>query len=118
MKGAMFVGWGPLIPGREEAAREVLGEAMGYLHRLQQDGVIDGFEAVALEPHGGKLNGFVLVKGELEAISKIRTSEEFTRIAVRVQIVHSNVTVVGAYTGAEMGALFGMWDEEEARLLR
>jgi hypothetical protein len=49
---------GPLIPGREEAAREVLGEAVQYLHRLKQVGKIDSFDAVALEPHGGDLSGF------------------------------------------------------------
>src|ERR671928_154888 len=52
-KGALFVGWGALIPGREAAARRVLGDAMQYLQRLQQAGTIDSFEAVALEPHGG-----------------------------------------------------------------
>jgi hypothetical protein len=36
-KGALSVGWG-LIPRREEAAREVLGEAVQYLHRLKQVG--------------------------------------------------------------------------------
>ena len=37
-KGALFVGWGALIPGREKAAKQVLGEAMQYLHRLEQEG--------------------------------------------------------------------------------
>ncbi|HEV2861771.1 MAG TPA: hypothetical protein VGX48_12240 [Pyrinomonadaceae bacterium] len=116
-KGALFVGWGPLIPGREEAARKVLGDAMQYLQRLQREGEIDGFEAVALEPHGGDLNGFVLVKGEKEAISRLRASGEFTRVAVRVQLVHSHVGVVGAYTGAEMQSLFETWDSEEDELI-
>ena len=115
-RGALFVGWGALIPGREGAARKLLGEAVEYLQQLEQAGAIDGFEAVAPEPHGGDLTGFVLVRGEQEAISRLRVSDQFTRIAVRVQLVHSNVGVVGAYTGAEMESLFEVWDREEEEL--
>jgi hypothetical protein len=110
--GALFVGWGALIPGREEAAGRVLEEAMRYLDRLQQEGVIDSFEAVALEPHGGELAGFVLVRGDRDRIAQLRVSDDFLRIAARVQLVHRDVGVVGAYTGAEMGALFAMWDRQ------
>jgi|SRR5918912_2858184 hypothetical protein len=117
-KGALFVGWGALIPGREAAARRVLGDAMQYLQRLQQAGTIDSFEAVALEPHGGDLIGFVLVKGDKNAIAQLRVSDEFTRVIVRVQLVHSHVGVVGAYTGAEMQSLFTVWDRQEDELTK
>ena len=117
-KGALFVGWGALIPGREGAARRVLNEAVQYLQRLQREGTIDSFEAVALEPHGGDLTGFVLVRGDREAISRMRVSDEFARIAVRVQLVHTHVGVVGAYTGAEMQSLFEEWDRQEEDLTK
>jgi hypothetical protein len=115
-KGALFVGWGPLIPGREEAAAKVLGEAIQYLDRLRREGTIDSFEAVALEPHGGDLAGFVLAKGDQEKVARLRINDEFVRIAIRVQLVHNNVGVVGAWTGAEMESLFAVWDEEEREL--
>lgn len=116
-KGALFVGWGAIIPGREEAAPRVLNEAVQWLVRLQHEGRIDGFEAVALEPHGGDLAGFVLVKGDKESLASLRVEDEFLRTMVRVQLVHSKVGVVGAYTGAEMQSLFALWDREEATLL-
>jgi hypothetical protein len=56
------------------------------------------------------------VKGDKDAIAEMRASEEFTRISIRVQVVNGNVGVVGAYTGAEMQSLFGIWDEEEGKL--
>ena len=115
-KGALFVGWGALIPGREEAARGVLGEAMRYLQRLQGEGTLDAVEAVALEPHGGDLHGFVLVRGEREALARLRVSDEFVRVIVGVQLVHTHVGVVGAYAGEEMRSLFEVWDEQEKRL--
>jgi hypothetical protein len=116
-KGALFVGWGSIITGREKAAAKVLGEAMQYCISLQQDGKIDSFEVVALEPHGGDLQGFVMVKGEREAIARLRVDDEFVRVIVGVQLVHSNVGVIGAYTGAEMQSLFRVWDERENELI-
>lgn len=116
-KGALFVGWGVIIPGREEAAPQVLNEAVQWLVRLQQEGRIDGFEAVTLEPHGGDLAGFVLVEGNRESLASLRGEDEFLRTMVRVQLVHSKVGVGSAYTGAEMQSLFALWDREEATLI-
>jgi hypothetical protein len=110
-KAALFVGWGALIPGREEAGGNVLAGALQFLQQLQEQGRVDSFEAVALDPHGGDLAGFVLVKGDKDAMSELRMSDEFLRILVRVQRVHQRVGVVNAYTGAEMQSLFAMWDE-------
>ena len=115
--GALFVGWGSIISGREEAAARVLGEAMQYLERLKGEGTIADLEVVLLEPHGGDLEGFVLVKGEREAIARLRIDPEFVKTIVGVQLVHQKVGVVGAHTGAAMGSLLRMWSEQEARLL-
>jgi hypothetical protein len=116
-KGSLFVSWGEIIPGREKAAQATLNDAMRYCIRLQQEGKIDHFETVALEPHGSDLNGFVLLTGDREAIAQLRAEDEFVSVMVGVQLVHRHVRVVGAYTGAEMQSLFAMWDEQEAKLL-
>lgn len=52
---------------------------MQWLVRLQQEGRIDRFEAVALEPNGGDLVGFVLVKGNRESLASLRVEDEFLR---------------------------------------
>jgi hypothetical protein len=116
-KGALFVGWGSIISGREKVAADVLHEAMKYLEQLHREGVIDGADAVLLEPHGGELEGFVLIKGEKDAISRLRVDDVFIHMIVGVQLVHNNVRVVGAYSGAEMDSLLKLWDHQEARLL-
>lgn len=108
IKGALFVKWGAIIPGREETALKVLNEAMQYLLKLKQKDIIDTFDTVMLEPYGGNLSGFVLVKGEKDTIARLRVSDEFTQLIARVQFVHSHVDVVYAYTGAEMQALIHM----------
>ncbi|WP_301168761.1 hypothetical protein [Brevibacillus nitrificans] len=116
-KGSLMVGWGEIIAGREKAAQATLNNAMQYCIRLQQEGKIDRFEVVALEPHGSDLNGFVLISGDKETIAQLRADDEFVSVMVGVQLVHRNVRVVGAYTGAELQSLFAMWDEQEEKLL-
>ena len=115
--GTLFVGWGAIVPGREKTAARVLGEAMQYLQGQKEERTIEDFEVVLLEPHGGELEGFVLVKGAKESLAQLRSSPDFLRVIVGVQLVHSKVGVVGAYTGAEMGQLLQIWDEQESNLL-
>ncbi len=116
-RSSLFVGWGAIIPGREHAAARVLGEAQHYLEGLRAAGIIDLAQTVLLEPHGGELEGFVLITGGSEAIARLRIDPEFTRVIVGVQLVHSKVGVVGAYAGEAIGPLLQLWDEQEKVLL-
>ena len=59
----LFIGWGEVVRGREERAVEVFGETVEYYGRLQADGRIESFEPCLLEPHGGDLAGFILIRG-------------------------------------------------------
>ncbi len=61
---ALFLGWGPVVRGREQTAFKVFQETIEYYGRLQQEGKIDSFEPVLIAPHGGDLGGFVLLRGE------------------------------------------------------
>ena len=54
----LFIGFGAPVRGRERQAIKVFNEAFEYYSRLQQDGEIDSFEPVLLQPHGGELGGF------------------------------------------------------------
>ena len=110
--GALFIGWGPVIHGRERQSFEVFNEGIEYFGRLQQQGTIDGFEPVALEPHGGDLAGFMLIRGDREQLSRLRTDDEFIRIVARASFVVTNVGVVGAYAGEELQRFFGIIQEQ------
>jgi hypothetical protein len=116
-QGTIFVGWGAIIAGREKVASKVLGEAMSYLEGLKAEGTIDSVDAVLLEPHGGELEGFVLVKGDKAKLAELRVQESFTKVIVAVQLVHSKVGVIGGYSGAEMQSLLQIWDQQEDELL-
>jgi hypothetical protein len=115
-KGALFVGWGTAVRGREQQALQVFQEAMEFNQRLQQQGEIDSFEAVQLEPHGGDLAGFVLMKGDVDKLARVRTNPEFVRLTTRAQLVVDNLGVTGAFLGEELQRLFEDLGQQAAAL--
>jgi hypothetical protein len=100
---ALFIGWGQVVRGRELKALEVFEESLAYYGRLQQEGRIDGFEPVLIEPHGGGLAGFVLLRGSRSSLDEARSSEEFRRLTVRAASIVDEVGVIDAYTGEALG---------------
>jgi hypothetical protein len=115
---ALFLGWGPVVRGRELKSLEVFQEAIEYYGQLQQQGLLESFEPVLLSPHGGDLGGFVLAHGSSrEALGKIAASPEFLRLIARAAAVVDNVGVIAAYTGealAQQLAIFRTASEELA----
>lgn len=103
---ALFIGFGLGIPGRERQSLQVFGEAVQYYGRLQQQGRIESFEPVLLEPHGGDLSGFFLLRGERDKLNSVRSSEEFLRLTNRATLVVQNVGIVSAFIGDEQSHVF------------
>jgi hypothetical protein len=100
---ALFIGWGPVVRGREKQALGVFQESTEYYGRLQQEGRIDRFDVTLLAPHGGDLTGFVVLHGDRQALSEIRFSDEFERLLVRAASIIDAPGVVPAYTGEALG---------------
>ena len=96
---ALFLGWGPVVRGRELKALEVFQETLAYYTSLQQDGRIDGFEPVLLALHGGDLAGFIMLRGARTSLDEVRSSEEFRRLVARAGSIVDDVGVIDAYTG-------------------
>jgi hypothetical protein len=92
----LFIGWGEVVRGREKEAVDLFNEVLGYYGRLQEEGTIESFEPVFLEPHGGDLSGFVLIRGDAEKLASVRVSDEFTQFALRATMHVDNFGVVGA----------------------
>jgi hypothetical protein len=92
----LFIGFGNATRGRESQALELFNEFLGYCGRLQEEGEIESFEPVFLEPHGGDLAGFILIRGDAEKLAPIRVSEEFTQFSIRAGLCVERFGVVGA----------------------
>ncbi|HEU4643215.1 MAG TPA: hypothetical protein VFS44_12245 [Gemmatimonadaceae bacterium] len=113
---ALFIGWGPAVRGREKQALQVFDEVVAYYTRLQQSGEITSFEPVALEPHGGDLDGFLLIHGDRDRLARLRTSEEFLRLNIRGSLVVDRLGVVTAWVGDELRKQFADFGEQAGTL--
>jgi hypothetical protein len=99
----LFIGWGAPVRGREAKGLDVFNEGIEYWGRLQQEGQIESFEVVLLNPHGGDLYGFSLLRGSGEAIDRIRASDEFNRLVSRAGLVVDGLGIVSAALGESLG---------------
>ena len=97
----LFIGWGETIAGRERKAESVFGEAIAYFTERQQQGTIESFEPVLLQPHGGDLGGFMLIRGERDALSEMLATPEWERLSARSQAIVHGFGVVRAFLGTE-----------------
>ncbi len=113
---ALFIGWGQVARGRERQSLQVFNEAVQYWAGLQQRGEIESFEPVALEPHGGDLQGFALLRGDREKLNRIRHSEEFLRLNARAGFCVDSIGIVGAYIGEELQRLYASSQNSTADL--
>jgi hypothetical protein len=106
---ALFIGWGAVVRGREKQALQVFQESMEYYGKLQQDGRIESFDVLLLAPHGGDLNGFVILRGDRQGLAEVRFSDAFETLLARAASIIDNLGVVPAYSGdalAQQMAIF------------
>jgi hypothetical protein len=113
---ALFLGWGPVVRGRELKSLEVFQETLEYYGQLQQEGRIESFEPVLIAPHGGDLGGFILLRGERAKLDGIRSSEQFQRLVTRAASVVDKVGVIEAYAGEALARQMAGFREVSAEL--
>jgi hypothetical protein len=98
----LFIGWGDPVYGREEKGLGVFNDSIEYYGKLQQDGRIESFDIAFLDPHGGDLAGFVILRGSRENLAAIRGDEDFRRLITRASLIIQSLGVVDALLGAEV----------------
>jgi hypothetical protein len=108
----LFIGWGQVVRGREGPAVDSFNETVGYLGQLQGDGRIEDFELCFLDPHGGDLDGFMLLRGSAEQIDAVRRDDEFQRNMLRADLVVENLGIVGAALGGRIAQQMALYQEE------
>ena len=112
----LFIGWGAPVRGREAKGLDIFNEALAYYGRLQQEGVIESFEAVILEPHGGDLQGFILIRGSQEKLAQLRVDDEFNRMSTRAAQIIDGLGVVGAALGDGLPQAITTYQEATSEL--
>ena len=95
-EAALFVGWGQTVRGREKRALDVFNDAVTYYGARVADGSIESFDPVLLDPHGGDLQGFFLIKGPAQGLATMRASEEFQRLHIRAGMIVDDLGIIDA----------------------
>lgn len=114
---ALFIGYGQPARARERQAIELFNQALGLYADLQERGEIESFEPVLLDPHGGELGGFFLLRGSREQIDRLRDHSEFQRINARAGLVVEHFGVIAAHIGERLADQMDLYgDQVEAQL--
>jgi hypothetical protein len=111
----LFIGWGAPVRGREERGLEVFNEAVGLYGRWQQDGRIEQFDVVLLDPNPG-LGGYIELHGSAEQLTALRASEEFRRTLTDASLIVDDLRVVEGYTDAGIAREMELYQESIARV--
>jgi hypothetical protein len=111
----LFISWGQTVRGREERALEVFNDAMGILGRMQQDGRIEKFDAVLLNPNGD-LGGFIEVHGTGQQIAALRENEEFIRNTLDSEMCVDHIRHIDGYANEGVARMMALYQEAIAKV--
>jgi hypothetical protein len=90
----LFIGWDRAYPGMEEKAYGyAMGEGMEYLRKLEGK-AFERMEVVGLTPHGGDLNGFILLLGERAKLDELRRADEFEAFVMKLGQSFNRIGVI------------------------
>jgi hypothetical protein len=96
---ALFIGWNRSERGKEKQALEAFSSALAYYGKLVQTGQIESFEPVILNPHGGDLNGFILIRGTADKLAAVQDSDEFRDLTTLADMSVGGIGVIGGFVG-------------------
>ena len=107
----VFFAWNRSIPGRERLSAEHFPQFVQYLTGLQQKGAIQSFDTVFLDPHGGDLNGFFLIRGEPGKLDALVASLDWVTHMTRALLHLEGSGTVRGLTGELIAARMDLWSK-------
>ena len=110
----LFIGWGEVVRGREDRALDVFNETIEFYGQLQSDGRIEDFEVALLDPHGGELLGFVMLRGSEDQIDAVHRDQDFQRLMTKGSLVVDDLGIIPASIGEGLARAMTIYQEELA----
>ncbi len=111
----LFIGWSTPVHGREERGLEVFNEAIGLYGRMQQDGRIESFDVVLLDPNGD-LNGYMELRGSNAQLDAVRQDEDFRRVLIDASLIVENLRAIDGACNEGIARNMGMYQEALAQV--
>lgn len=95
----VLIGWNRAVVGRELEAAELFGHSIGFYEAQKRAGNLASYEAFFLDPHGGDMNGFILLRGDRGKLDGLLASDEFNAITTKAIVHLEGVGVIRGITG-------------------
>jgi hypothetical protein len=106
----VFISWGQVVRGREERAMENFNETVGLYGQMQQDGRVESFDVVLLNPSTG-MDGYIVIKGSADQLSKLKDSEDFQRQLATATLIVDDLKMTDGYTNEGVAQQMAIYQE-------
>jgi hypothetical protein len=113
-EAGLFIGWGQVVRGREDRALDVFNETIELYGQMQSDGRIEDFELALLDPHGGELAGFAMLRGSEDQIDAVRRDEDFERLMTKASLIVDDLGLIRAAINEGLARGMAIYQEEIA----
>ena len=107
--GALFIGWNRPVRGREQQSMDLFQKTMEYYAKAKSDGKIESFEPVLLGAHGGDLNGFFLIKGDVAKLSEFKREDTFVESVIEAGFCLDGIGVIECSIGEGITDVMSRW---------
>jgi hypothetical protein len=111
----LFLPWGQVVRGREQYSLQVFNEAIGFYGSLQQDGRIERFELVLLNPNGF-VDGFALLFGTHAQLDAVQEDDRFQQLTAEAGLVVDDVRQIAGSTGEGIAEAIATYQQAIAGL--
>jgi len=81
---------------------------------VQSDGRIESFDLALLDPHGGELQGYVLLRRSEDPIDAVRRDEHFERVMIKASLVVDDLGLIRAQLGDGLAHSMAIYQEQLA----
>ena len=106
----LVISWGSNVRGSEERGLEVFNAALGLYGRMQQDGRIEGFDVMLMEPNG-MMEGCIQIQGTAEQLAGIREDEEFQRAVIDASLIVDDLRLMDGFVNEGIARQMAMFQE-------
>jgi hypothetical protein len=111
----LFTSWGTVVRGREDRALEVFNEVLGFYGRLQQEGRIESFDVVLLEPALG-VRGYLTAHGSAQQLNALRDDDEYLRLMTDSELVVDDFNIIQGYADEGVARQIAIYQERIAKV--
>jgi hypothetical protein len=106
----VFISWGQVVRGREERAMENFNETIGLYGKMQQDGRMESFDVVLLNPSTG-MDGYLALHGSADQLNALKESDDFQRQLASATLIVDDLKLVDGWTGAGVAKQMEIFQE-------